>query len=116
MARSVEKLTNLFYSRFFELALDPRHLFPDDKERQPPPLSGHLFNANLFQSLIRHSGSWPVPVTPPYDGRGRRESPSWSMQRKRAPSVSTMSLSKSVISMRRWRFTAACSNSSFAAE
>jgi hypothetical protein len=27
-----------------------------------------------------------------------------------------MSLSKSVISMRRWRFTAACSNSSFAAE
>jgi hypothetical protein len=38
------------------------------------------------------------------------------MQRKRAPSVSTMSLSKSVISMRRWRITAACSNSSFAAK
>jgi hypothetical protein len=40
---------------------------------------------------------------------------SWLIQRKLALSVSTMSLSRSVISMRRWRFTVAYSNSSFAA-
>src|ERR1700745_2323785 len=57
------KLAALFYSRFFELAPDAKHLFPNDMERQHLKLMdmiaaivGALDKRELFQSIIRHTG------------------------------------------------------------
>jgi hemoglobin-like flavoprotein len=57
------KLAGLFYSRFFELAPDAKHLFPNDMERQHLKLMdmiaaivGALDKRELFQSIIRHTG------------------------------------------------------------
>src|SRR5262252_10565597 len=57
------KLAGLFYSRFFELAPDAKHLFPNDMERQRlklmdmiAALVGALDQQEMFQSLIEHSG------------------------------------------------------------
>ena len=57
------KLADLFYSRFFELAPDARHLFFGDMERQQLKLMdmiativGTLDRGEIFQSVISHSG------------------------------------------------------------
>jgi hemoglobin-like flavoprotein len=57
------KLARLFYDRFFELAPDAKHLFPNDMERQHLKLMdmiaaivGALDERELFHSIIRHTG------------------------------------------------------------
>jgi hemoglobin-like flavoprotein len=56
-------ISDLCYSRFFELAPDARDLFPRDMERQRiklmdmiAALVGSLDQRALFQSLVSHSG------------------------------------------------------------
>jgi hemoglobin-like flavoprotein len=57
------KVADLFYSRFFELAPDARHLFFGDMERQQLKLMdmiativGTLDKGEIFRSIISHSG------------------------------------------------------------
>jgi hemoglobin-like flavoprotein len=53
------KLADLFYNRFFELAPDAKHLFPNDMERQHLKLMDMIAaidKRELFQSIIRHTG------------------------------------------------------------
>ena len=56
------KLADSFSGRFFELAPDAKHLFPNDMERQHLKLMdmiaivGALDKRELFQSIIRHTG------------------------------------------------------------
>lgn len=57
------KLADSFYGRFFELAPDAKHLFPDDMERQHLKLMdmiaaivGALDQRDLFQSIIHYTG------------------------------------------------------------
>jgi hemoglobin-like flavoprotein len=58
-----QKLAELFYSRFFELAPDAQHLFSGDLERQHLKLMdmiaaivGALDQREVFRSLIEHTG------------------------------------------------------------
>jgi hemoglobin-like flavoprotein len=55
-------LATIFYNRFFEIAPDARHLFPDDMQRLHLKLMdtiaaivGVLDNRALFQSIISHT-------------------------------------------------------------
>jgi hemoglobin-like flavoprotein len=58
-----QRLADLFYGRFFELAPDARALFPQDIARQQLKLMdmiaaivGALDKREMFQSIITHSG------------------------------------------------------------
>jgi hemoglobin-like flavoprotein len=54
------KLAEQFYGRFFELAPDTRHLFPNDMERQQLKLMDTIAaivgTLDQFQSIISHTG------------------------------------------------------------
>ena len=57
------QLSELFYSRFFELAPESQRLFPDDMEKQRiklmntlAALVGTLDNRDMFQAIISHTG------------------------------------------------------------
>ena len=57
------QLSELFYSRFFELAPESQRLFPDDMEKQRiklmntlAALVGTLDKRDMFQAIISHTG------------------------------------------------------------
>ena len=57
------QLSELFYSRFFELAPESQRLFPDDMEKQRiklmntlASLVGTLDKRDMFQAIISHTG------------------------------------------------------------